>query len=157
LPLKAINRPFSEYTKHLGDRAGHHWRRPSVRGKRLLPTLQIDANYWKSRLRDAWRVARGSVAAGSLELFGREPEAHRLYADHLTAEYFARVQAYGRVVDEWHSRPDNRDNHWLDCTVGTMVAASVCGITLSAGEAMPHTRSRPAERPSLAQLRGRNR
>jgi hypothetical protein len=148
LPIGARNKPFEQYTKHPGDRLGHHWRIPSVRGKRLIPTVQIDTNYWKSRLRDRWRVPRGDRSAGCLELFGKKPAEHRLFADHHTAEYFTRVQAYGRTVDEWQPRPAKPDNHHLDNTVGVMVAASLCGIQLAAAEA-PRT-GRPRGRAKRA-------
>ena len=135
LSITAANKPFSEYNKNPGDKIGHYWRLPSVRGKRLIPTVQIDTNYWKSRLRDRWRVPRGDKAKGSLELWGKKPAEHRLYADHLAAEYFTRTLARGRTVDEWKPRPGNPDNHWLDCTVGNLVAASLCGIRLASAEA----------------------
>jgi len=152
LPLKAANKPFSEYKKNPGDKIGHYWRIPSVRGKRLIPTVQIDTNYWKSRMRDRWRVPRGDRAKGSLELFGRKAADHRLYADHLCAEYFTRTEARGRTVDQWEPRPGNPDNHWLDCTVGNLVAASLCGITLPAAETSRPRRSRSRRRVSYFNL-----
>ncbi len=42
--------------------------------------------------------------------------------------YFA--EGRGRTVDEWKMRPEARDNHWWDCTVGCAVAASMCGCVL---------------------------
>jgi hypothetical protein len=53
--------------------------------------------------------------------------------DHLTAEYPVRVEAKGRVVDEW--KMAGRENHWLDCLVGSAVAASIAGIRPVATEA----------------------
>ena len=45
-----------------------------------------------------------------MSLFGRDETAHRLLADHLTAEYRVKTMARDRVVDEWKLkaiRPDN--------------------------------------------------
>jgi hypothetical protein len=78
------------------------------------------------------RPASGGTACG--DGGGRKAADRRLYADHLCAEYFTRTEARGRTVDQWQPRPAKPDNHWLDCTVGTMVAASLCGVTLPAAE-----------------------
>ncbi len=40
----------------------------------------------------------------------------------------------GRVVDEWKSRPNQPDNHWLDGIVGCAVAASIQGDVLPGTE-----------------------
>ena len=40
------------------------------------------------------------------------------------------TEGRGRKVDEWKLRPESHDNHWLDCTVGCAVAASMLGETL---------------------------
>ena len=66
-----------------------------------------------------------------MSLFGRRPDEHRLFAEHLTAEYRVRTEGRGREVDEWKLRPERSDNHWLDCLVGSAVAASMQGATLA--------------------------
>jgi len=67
---------------------------------------------------------------GSLSLFGHKPERHQLLAEHLTAEYRVKTQGRGRTVDEWKLRLQAIDNHWLDCLVGSAVAASMQGAVL---------------------------
>ena len=42
---------------------------------------------------------------------------------------FATRKGGGRKA-EWTLRPESHDNHWLDCTVGCAVAASMLGETL---------------------------
>jgi hypothetical protein len=81
---------------------------------------------------------------GCLSLWGREPETHLLFAEHLTAEYRVKTEGRGRKVDEWKMRPENNDNHWLDGVVGCAVAASMCGAVL------PGTDS---QKPSKAKTR----
>ena len=71
---------------------------------------------------------------GCLSLFGRDGKAHRLLADHLTAEYRVKTVARDRTVDEWKLRATRPDNHWLDCLVGCAVAASIQGATLAGVE-----------------------
>jgi hypothetical protein len=124
----ASSQPFSEYKKQPGDRIGHNWRVPNVHGKRAIRHVLFDTNYWKSFVQGRFRVAMASP--GCLSLFGDAAVQHRLYGDHLTAEYRVATQGRGRQVDEWKMRPERRDNHWLDCTVGCAVAASMEGIAL---------------------------
>ncbi|HUW34708.1 MAG TPA: terminase gpA endonuclease subunit, partial [Planctomycetota bacterium] len=125
--------PFAEYKRKRGDRVGLHWRIPNVVGKRQVRHVLIDTNYWKSFAHARLAVAMGDP--GCLSLFGRDETAHRLLADHLTAEYRVKAAAQGRVVDEWKLKAVRPDNHWLDCLVGCAVAASVQGaVLLSLGE-----------------------
>jgi hypothetical protein len=51
-----------------------------------------------------------------------------MLSEQLTSEYPTRVEAKGRVVDEWRLIP-GRDNHLLDCIVGAAVAASYAGVS----------------------------
>ncbi len=68
---------------------------------------------------------------------------HRLFAEHLTAEYRVKTEGRGRSVDEWKSRPERGDNHWLDCIVGCAVAASMQGAALKEFTGVaPQNRSR---------------
>ena len=53
-----------------------------------------------------------------------------MLSEHLTAEYFVKTEGRGRTVDEWKPRPEQPDNHWLDCLVGSAVAASMQGAVL---------------------------
>jgi len=103
-----------------------------LRVRRLL----VDAGYVPDQVYDAIRIST--------------------YADHLVAEYFLRNEARARTVDQWQLRPAKSDNHWLDCTVGAMVAASIEGVSLPGGEIRLARSAQPAERPSLSQLRSRS-
>jgi hypothetical protein len=124
----ASSTPFAEYKKKRGDRVGHNWRIPNVRGKRAIRHVLYDTNYWKSFIHARLAVPMGD--RGCLSLYGRDPVAHQLFAEHLTAEYRVRTEGRGRVVDEWKLRPEAHDNHWLDGIVGCAVAASIEGAVL---------------------------
>ena len=108
-----------------GDRVGHNWRIPNVQGKRAVRHVVFDTNYWKSFVHARLAVPMGD--RGCLSLFGDKPDQHRLFAEHLTAEYRVKTEGRGRTVDEWKLRPEASDNHWLDCLVGCAVAASIRG------------------------------
>jgi hypothetical protein len=120
--------PFTEYKKKQGDRVGHNWRIPNVRGKRAIRHVLYDTNYWKSFLHA--RLAEPMGDRGCMSLYGRDPVVHQLFAEHLTAEYRVKTEGRGRVVDEWKLRPEASDNHWLDAIVGCAVAASIEGAVL---------------------------
>lgn len=140
--------PFSEYKRKPGDRVGHNWRIPNVRGKRAVRHVVFDTNYWKSFIQARLRVAMGD--RGCLSLFGDKAAQHRLFAEHLTAEYRVKTEGRGRTVDEWKARPEQPDNHWLDGIVGCAVAGSVEGSTLLGATDTSH---RPRTRLKLSTLR----
>ena len=139
--------PFSEYKRKRGDRVGLHWRIPNTIGRRQVRHTLIDTNYWKTFVHARLAVAMGDP--GCLSLFGRDEKAHRLLADHLTAEYRVKTVARDRTVDEWKLRATRPDNHWLDCLVGCAVAASIQGASLPGVADGP---ARPRQRIKLSQL-----
>jgi hypothetical protein len=140
--------PFSDYKRKRGDRVGLNWRIPVVTGKRAVRHVVFDTNYWKSFAHARLAVPMGDP--GCLSLFGSKPEPHRLLAEHLTSEYRVKTEGRGRTVDEWKLRVDGLDNHWLDCLVGSAVAASMQGAVLFGTD--HKVSARPRLR--LSQLRG---
>ncbi|MEO2018303.1 MAG: terminase gpA endonuclease subunit, partial [Fuerstiella sp.] len=139
--------PFSDYKRKPGDRVGLNWRIPNVRGRRSVRHVVYDTNWWKSFVHARLAVAMGD--GGCLSLFGSKAETHRLFAEHVTAEYFVKTEGRGRKVDEWKMRPEQADNHWLDCLVGAAVAASIQGAVLF-GTGQENRRSR--DRVKLSKL-----
>ncbi len=130
--------PFSEYKRKRGDRVGLNWRVPNVAGRRAVRHVIFDTNYWKSFAHARLAVPMGDP--GCLSLFGRSTDTHRLIADHICSEYRVRTEGRGRTVDEWKLRLAGADNHWLDCLVGTAVAASMQGAVLFGTEAKPRAK-----------------
>lgn len=148
----ASSQPFSEYKRKPGDRIGHNWRMPNVKGKRAVRHVIYDTNYWKSFIQARLLVSMGD--RGCLSLFGDSPEQHRLFAEHLTAEYRIKTEGRGRTVDEWKIRPERSDNHWFDCLVGCAVAASMLGVALPGTD---NLNPQKQGRISFAELQRRNR
>ena len=124
----ASSNPFSEYKRRPGDRVGLNWRVPSINGKRAIRHVIYDTNWWKSFTHARLAVAMGD--RGCLSVFGDRPDMHRMFAEQVTAEYFIKTEGRGRTVDEWKARPEQPDNHWLDCLVGCAVGASMQGALL---------------------------
>jgi len=148
----ASSLPFSDYKRRPGDRVGLNWRIPGVMGKRAVRHALFDTNFWKSFV--FARLAVAIADKGALSLYGQKPEPHRLFAEHLVAEYRVRTEGRGRTVDEWKPRPNQPDNHWLDCLVGCAVGASIQGASLlGEGIVAPKT----TKRLKLSDLRARNR
>jgi hypothetical protein len=142
LAIGARQAPVSEWARREGERHGEAlpWviRPPQQARPRLLI---FDANAAKSFV--AARLAQPLGEKGALTLWGADPQAHRLLADHLCAEYRVRTSGRGRELDEWQVRPERPDNHYFDALVGCAVAASVEGCRLSGtGEGPPPERVR---------------
>lgn len=149
----AASTPFSEYKAKRGDRMGLHWRVPGVQGKRTTRYALIDTNYWKSFVHARLAVPMGDP--GCLSLFAPATGVdHRLFSEHLTAEYRVKTSGRGRELDEWKLRTPGADNHWLDCLVGSAVAASMQGAVLFGTDVRRET-SRPRLR--LSAIQGRRR
>lgn len=150
----AASTPFSDYRPKPGDRIGLHWRVPGVQGKRAIRKAWIDTNYWKSFVHARLAVPMGDP--GCLSLFGGGVGTggadHRLLAEHLTSEFRVKTSGRGRELDEWKLRTPGADNHWLDCTVGCAVAASMQGAVLFGTDAR---RERTRTRMKLSALQGR--
>lgn len=138
---------FAGYKRKRGERVGLNWRVPVVTGKRAVRHVLFDTNYWKSFVHARLAVPMGDP--GCLSLFGRAPDAHRLLADHLTAEYRVKTEGRGRVVDEWKLRLSGADNHWLDCLVGAAVAASMQGAVLFGTDSKPRATAKPIKMSEL--------
>lgn len=146
----ASSNPFSEYKRRPGDRVGLNWRIPSVHGKRAIRHIVYDTNWWKSFMHARLAVTMGD--RGCMSLFGSSSETHRMFAEQITSEYFIKTQGRGRTVDEWKARPEQPDNHWLDCLVGCAVAASMQGALLFGTDHRPIERR---ERISFRELQKR--
>lgn len=127
--IGASSQPMRERRRQPGERVGQNWVMPSVTRKRAARHVVYDTNFWKSFMAARWLATMGDRA--SLALWGRDPARHLCYAEHLCAEYRVPTEGRGRKVDEWKLRPEAHDNHWLDCTVGCAVAASLLGVTLT--------------------------
>ena len=139
--ITAANKPISEYSRNRGDRIGYYWWIPSSRRRRLLRTVHIDTNYWRTFIHARLAVMPGDK--GCLSLFGIKPAEHRLFADHVKAEYRVRTEGRGRKVDEWKLPPSKPDNHWFDCLVGCAVAASMLGVSVMDATLRRKPKARP--------------
>jgi hypothetical protein len=117
---------------------------PAKPGEYHVRYVYFDANAWKTRIHGLFRVPEGGRG---LTLFGDEPAAHQLYADHMTAETPVKVEANGRAVTEWSIKATKPDNDFLDATVGCGVAASMLGVTLT-----DQSESRPVRKIKLSEL-----
>jgi phage terminase large subunit GpA-like protein len=136
---------MSDRKPEKGERVGAHWRTSTI--NRQLHIL-YDTNSWKT-----FFAARCKLPVGDLQAFTIHDGRHEMLLEQLTAEYPTRVEAKGRVVDEWRLIP-GRDNHWLDCLVGSAVAASFHGISAVGVDARAGAGPRKmVNREALAQRR----
>lgn len=132
LPSKGIGitasmKPMTEYQRRPGEKHGINWYIVRAPRKRTGRYVLYDANYWKTFYRERLLAVQGDI--GSLSIWGSSTDTHFLFAQHLSSEYSVATSGRGRRVDIWTMHP-GRENHWLDCVVGCMVAASICGCKL---------------------------
>jgi hypothetical protein len=125
--IGATSRPFNEMSAKPGERRGPGWRIPVIAARGMARQVIFDANHWKSFVVHRMKTPMGG--RGCLSLFGREPDAHRLFADHFVSEKPVAVEAKGRRVIEFKQTP-NLDNDLFDCLVGCHVAAAERGVSL---------------------------
>ena len=128
--IRAANKPMSTYKRKPGERHGHHWYIPNINKTGEFTHVAIDTNYWKTFVHERFFVAAGDH--GSMTLFGKGGHQHSLFAEHVAgSEIWVRTEGHGRTVYQWSPKVGGIDNHWLDCMVGSSVAASMCGCSLS--------------------------
>jgi hypothetical protein len=119
----------------------------------------FEADEWKTFA--AERLLTEPGGGGCIRLFGDDPRAHEMFAQQLTCEIGTPANYDGRSFDKWLKKPGRDDNHWWDCFVGHLVAASVAGLAFSAtGRPEPPKQSAPRKKWSEMQaekMAGRNR
>jgi hypothetical protein len=131
-PYEGTNsREYAEslYQTYVED-DGDHWRM-TIGEERASRCVQFDPDAWKSFLYGAITTPPGG--ANGVFLYGKAASAHEMIGHHLAAEYAQSVTIRGTTFDKWQKRPENPDNHLLDCVVGAAVAASVQGLAWQAG------------------------
>lgn len=129
LGITAAGKPIAEYRLSPGEKRGDNWYLSNGSGRELRH-IRFDANYWKTRLHD--RLALPLASRGGITLFGSDPHAHRMLADHVGgSEYAIPTEGRGRKLFEWKHHVSKPDNHLFDVIVGCAVAASTTGIGLT--------------------------
>jgi hypothetical protein len=118
--VTADRAPMDSWKEHEGGRKGWNWVWRRVEG-----LLFYDTNSWKTFTAERLRMFSGE--SGNLSLFEGTTQAHKLFSDHVTSESVTPTEGNGRMVTVWKLRP-NRENHWYDCLIGCLVAASEQGI-----------------------------
>lgn len=121
----AASRQIDDYSTSTTTRRGDHWfiyRDPvKAPGGQLI----FDANHWKTRLLNGLNAKLGDPAR--IRIAGAFDE-HRLLLKHLGAEFMIIEESDGKRKEVWKVKNKGwTDNHYLDCLVGTLVAASVNG------------------------------
>lgn len=125
--ITAKSPPMNDLPRKQGEKVGWNWRLRMAGQNRSLRHVLWDANAWKTFIQERFATLAGGN--GALALSGNKPMDHRLFAQHMTAEFPTRTEGRGRSVIEWTLRPSRPDNHWLDALAMCCVGASMCGAT----------------------------
>lgn len=158
-----VQASFHDVQKNTPDRKpGDGWFL-SKKGKLWL--VCADADRWKSFEHNRWLTA--TEQAGSMQICGMlnpnpqrlsdDEKGHHAYAHHICNEQEVEELIKGALRRRWKSKSDN--NHWLDASYYSCVAANMKGIRIMGTVAKP-TKSIPAvqapkPRLTLSQMSGR--
>lgn len=143
-------RQFSEYVKKRGEKVGLRWRIPVGTGKSGVRHVLFDSNWWKSFVHARFRTELGDP--GAISLWGRTPDVHSMFAQHMLAERPTIQESRGVAVEVWNELP-GRENDLFDCMVGAAVAASMLGVRAPGLEEATVRRGR--RRVTIEELRAR--
>jgi len=142
----ASRRMLSDGKPEPGERVGPHWRTSTIKKQRHI---LFDTNYWKSLL-----ASRMKLGVADQQAFTFHTGRHEMLFDQIASEYPTRTEnkTTGRTVDEWQLIP-GRDNHFLDCLVGSAVAASVLGVSAVGAESQAAPKQRVITKEEMAARR----
>lgn len=140
----ASSSTISDKRPDRGERVGANWRTSTI-GR--LRHLLYDTNAWKTFVAGRLRLPVGDPQSLTIH-----EGSHQMLSEHLASEVPVRVESKSRVVDEWRLIP-GRDNHWLDCLVGSAVAASFSGLSAVGAEQRTAPPRRAITREEMARKR----
>jgi len=124
-----------------GGRFGPGWGIPPAETGNIHVTF--DADFGKSQV--AQRLAVPLGTPGGFDLFGRNPKAHALLADHCTAERAVEITRGEARKEAWELIP-GRDNHWWDNLVQCVIGALIAGVEIPGMEEPKARRRRRGKR-----------
>jgi len=128
--IGARHKPIDQYERggrNRGDRIGTGWILKRRMPDNPMRSLLIDSNRWKTFVHERIKLDVGEP--GGITLFGDNEQRHRLFGEHVAAEYGVRTEGQGRELIEWKTGPGgNVQNHWFDCLTGCACLASFCGV-----------------------------
>lgn len=139
----AKDRSLGAFLKKGSAIRGQNWMlyKPQMR---TLISLFIDVNYWKTQTHQALSVPIDHGSA--VTLFNAPRSRHQMFVDHLCAEVAVRVEATGKIVDEWQLPSNHPDNHFWDNLVACMAAASATGLRRATDHVERPKQQRPKQR-----------
>ncbi|TXI80767.1 MAG: hypothetical protein E6Q40_14480, partial [Cupriavidus sp.] len=118
-------------TKGIDDHTGPDWILRYQQANNLMRTI-FDHNRWKTAAALGLCTTPGAV--GSITMYGDIIREHQLLLDHFLAESRKPDVGGGEQIDIWTNGTNHPDNHWWDCLVGCLVAASQLGALASGQE-----------------------
>ena len=125
---------------------GDNWHRSKF--KAGGQAISHNADYWRGRGQKSFLKEPG--APGSISIFGKKPEEHKNFAGHIVAEklteYVEATPEHGEFY-RWTREPGSL-NDLLDSLVGSLVAASACGL----GTQTQRRRARPKRKMARVNL-----
>lgn len=126
----AKKKPMSEWPIKQGETKGHHYQIKLLANPPQL-CVNVDTNYWKTKVHDLLRAGLGS--SSFLALYNATPAKHQMLAEHCRAEYPKLMEYDTRKVEEWSLMPGASRNDHFDNLVNGLAGLSECGCRLPKG------------------------
>lgn len=148
--IKATNKPLREFRIEPGEKLYHLCKLTKGNQKaRLTRHLEIDTNAVKTFIFERFATFIGD--SGAFQMYEGHSTRHRLYCEHLLAEFRKAVEYNGRRVEQWELLPGKPDNHWLDTRGIVMALADTlgCSLTLPTPKTKPRQARQPIEAETL--------
>jgi hypothetical protein len=145
--FRAADKPINERKYDPGARVGLGWVVTKRKAAADVRGVISDVNFWKTSLHDQLAIRIGHP--GAITTYQGK---HRMWAEHVTAEYAIQTEGRGRTVMEWRLRP-GADNHWFDTAVGCLVLGSMLGCNVpEIADGMERRRKRKIKRKTEVRL-----
>lgn len=105
----------------------------TIKGPRGL-SLVFNSHHWHKALQTGFLSQQ--LAAGSVSLFGKPGDTHRMFAEHICRDILEEIDTHdGREVHKWRQGPGRND--LADAAVMALVGAAIEGASANAERTKP--------------------
>ena len=105
----------------------------TIKGPRGL-SLVFNSHHWHKALQTGFLAQ--PLAAGSVSLFGKPGDTHRMFAEHICRDILEEIDTHdGREVHKWRQGPGRND--LADAAVMALVGAAIEGASANAERTKP--------------------
>lgn len=146
---------FTAYNRHTAaEKPGDNW---NMKREGKVWVVHANADHWKAWEHDRWMT--DPTLPGCLKLFGIgsherrlsfDEQGHHAYSRHIVAEVEVEEMVKGVLKRYWKPKPGHGQNHYLDASYYSDVAANILGVRLEMAQSAKPVSRLPTNAPRLA-------